>query len=303
MNINEIEHLSAEERDLLVLAIGKSATGFAIWQSPQPHDLSAELTLRYINFLGARPSGKHPRELIEKSMKESFPELVGTELDRGLHEAIHLQSDLDVVVHTFPQGASIQRSFRNHLTPISADVVLAAFSEITREVMLEREYKIERRTNLTSRAYFDDLFYENFESLKKAKDGETLGFIFFDLDNFKAINDNYGHVSGDLVLSEVARRLCTIQPAPLAISHWGGDEFAIITNFSIEENEKFVQEILKALSAPYRLNDVDIHLSTSIGYRTISSSQRISRGELFTSVDKAMYLAKGRGGAQSQIAE
>jgi diguanylate cyclase (GGDEF)-like protein len=116
--------------------------------------------------------------------------------------------------------------------------------------------------------------------------------FFIDNNNFKDINDQYGHLAGDAVLQEMANRLKTSLRQDDFIARLGGDEFAIlIRNISKTEHlAKISENLLKCCEQPLQFEQHEIHFSFSIGIA--STEQAHSPEDLITAADSAMYKAK-----------
>lgn len=294
-------YVSEEIARTVVKAIAAAPYGFAIWQSESPDVYRSDLILRFINIKGASPSGKHPKDLVDKKMADCMPELIGTSLDLAIREAMVHQIETEVVARSIPVPGGDERVFRNEIAPVSTGLVMSTFVEVTKESILERDYRTERRTGLATRAYFDDVALQTFEEQKATS--ESFGILFMDLDKFKSINDMYGHICGDEVLTEVARRLRLIQPQPRLISHWGGDEFAMVNTWSEDENAKYAQSILSAFSTPFLWGRESITLKVSVGYLTKRPTEKMKVRDMLSLVDSAMYRAKQNGGNRCENAE
>lgn len=112
------------------------------------------------------------------------------------------------------------------VTAMQAHVVLAKFRETVR--MLGYQHELDRiaatdpMTGLQNRLAFDRTLETRLEA------GEATVLILADLDGFKQINDRYGHLAGDEVLRQVARRMQALAPSALSIARLGGDEFALM---------------------------------------------------------------------------
>lgn len=296
MNESAFSFINGPTAHTIVEAVALAPYGFAIWQSEKPGDPDAELTLRFINLLGAAPSGKHPRDLINKAMKDSLPELVGTSLDYGIREVLLRNTKTEILLRSVPKAGDEEHVFRNIVTPIEPGLVMTTFIEVTKETILERDYRTERRTHLATREYFDDVFLELLHS--QSESGQSLGVFFMDIDKFKSVNDSYGHMVGDEVLTEIARRLRLIEPAPQLISHWGGDEFAVLTSWNEPENAQLAQNIMDAFKAEFHSGKTEFKLGVSLGYLTKESGVKADPRHLLRAVDSAMYEAKKSGGSR-----
>lgn len=120
-----------------------------------------------------------------------------------------------------------------------------------------------------------------------------IGLLFIDVDNFKNINDNFGHHIGDLFLIEVAKRLKSCVRANDFIARLGGDEFAIILGeiASKADAEQVAKNVIRALSVDFYLEDHLIRNGASIGiacYPDVATTQ----DNLMLNADVAMYHAK-----------
>lgn len=126
--------------------------------------------------------------------------------------------------------------------------------------------------------------------------------LFIDLDNFKGINDTYGHDAGDAVLREIAFRLKSKVRTSDTVARLGGDEFvALLTNTNAEIAASIAQKILEVVcETPMNLDGALISISCTIGI-AIYPDSATDEQDLFTKADKALYVAKGLG--KNQIFE
>jgi len=131
-------------------------------------------------------------------------------------------------------------------------------------------------------------------SMKQARRrGEILAILFIDLDDFKPINDTYGHSMGDKVLKEVARRLqCSVRSTD-SVSRIGGDEFLILLNPIKSRNEAlFVcEKILANMGRVMNIDEENFSIDMSIGV-SLFSGDSISAEQLIINADSAMYVVK-----------
>jgi c-di-GMP phosphodiesterase Gmr len=130
------------------------------------------------------------------------------------------------------------------------------------------------------------------------RDGVQSGFAlaFLDIDNFKHINDYYGHAIGDTLLVEVAKRLGLDLRESDMLSRISGDEFLLLLNpvQSQQEVEEYIHFILQRLKAPFFIDGSEIFASTSIGVSLYPEHGR-SYEELRQNADIAMYRVKNDG--------
>ncbi|WP_375749461.1 GGDEF domain-containing protein [Vibrio sp. HN007] len=132
--------------------------------------------------------------------------------------------------------------------------------------------------------------FENTNKLSPTEDNVTI--FLLDLNGFKAINDKYGHVAGDRVLIEFARRLQSLTNYDCNSYRLGGDEFAILLNNSNSEySYSFKQEIYALFAAPFSYEKKNLKVTTSLGSANYpDDSQNID--ELLMLADQKMYQMK-----------
>jgi diguanylate cyclase (GGDEF)-like protein/PAS domain S-box-containing protein len=126
-------------------------------------------------------------------------------------------------------------------------------------------------------------------------------FIFADIDDFKKINDVYGHAAGDKLLREVSHRLRSNVRQEDYVARISGDEFGIIlVEIGADEHEASTAartactKILNSLDRPYIINEVSVNIGVSLGIKLFPASEQ-SIEEVVTNADTAMYKAKERG--------
>lgn len=120
---------------------------------------------------------------------------------------------------------------------------------------------------------------------------QAISLVLFDIDNFKDINDNYGHDIGDQVLIKLTEELERTMPQDTLISRWGGDEFAVICY----RDEKRSQEILDKYyqNIAELAKKMDIPITVSAGLSRLKKDDRVN--QLFKRVDDILYKSKEAG--------
>jgi diguanylate cyclase (GGDEF)-like protein/PAS domain S-box-containing protein len=169
---------------------------------------------------------------------------------------------------------------------------------------------ISERNELTHRAFHDPmtnlpnrtLFVERIHHaiVRARRGGAGPGVIFLDMDDFKAINDRFGHGAGDSALVEVAKRLSGSIRAGDTAARFGGDEFVVLLE-DLEDTDTAVgvaERILADLGRPLVVAGNELVLRGSIGISILGRSSASSADELIRDADAAMYIAKrdGSGG-------
>ena len=180
---------------------------------------------------------------------------------------------------------------------------VCSFSDITQHKASEEEIRhlafYDPLTQLPNRRLMLDRLQQ--AMVANERSGRIGALLFIDLDNFKTLNDTFGHDKGDLLLQHVARRLADSVREEDTVARIGGDEFVVILeNLPHDHDVAAAQaqiigaKILAALGRTYNLDGTE-HLSTpSIGIALFTDRQ-IESGEVMRRADMAMYEAKHAG--------
>jgi len=148
-------------------------------------------------------------------------------------------------------------------------------------------------TGLSNRRYFEEKLTVSLKGLGNERNPGVV--IFLDFDEFKQVNDNYGHGVGDLLLKEMGNRLLDCLGKEDTISRYAGDEFVIfLPNTDKSSVLKIVKRIIKEINKPFTINNIQINTSTSIGLAFFPEhgTEAIT---LIRNADIAMYKAKLQG--------
>ena len=167
--------------------------------------------------------------------------------------------------------------------------LLDVSAEREAQEQLRQQALYDRLTGLANRAFFHEQL-EHAVSIRKESHQQT-ALIFVDLDQFKAINDQYGHSVGDEVLEVLGTRLQRLIRAGDSVARVGGDEFAVLLSIVSEPAEAAVvaERLLEQIAAPIEVADRHFTLRTSIGIAIGSVGT-----DLLKQADAAMYRAKSQ---------
>jgi diguanylate cyclase (GGDEF)-like protein/PAS domain S-box-containing protein len=151
-------------------------------------------------------------------------------------------------------------------------------------------------TGLPNRALFKERVEEAIA--RSGPDGPSVAILMLDIDDFKAVNDRFGHMDADAVLQDLGSRLRVALPLTVTVARIGGDEFAALVESDdpAADAEKAAQAVWEALRAPTQMAGVEIFVTASIGLAVGDDVDR-----LFRQADLAMYRAKASGKAQSIV--
>jgi diguanylate cyclase (GGDEF)-like protein len=150
-------------------------------------------------------------------------------------------------------------------------------------------------TGLPNRVLLNDRINQNILQSKRAKTITPL--LTLDIDEFKQINDTYGHQAGDTVLKTIAKRLNKLIRATDTIVRYGGDEFIMLTpeTKSNHDIKILANRILNSVRNPIVVSKQKIIVKMSIGIAWYPSDGRTVK-TLMKNSDKALYVAKAQGG-------
>lgn len=141
---------------------------------------------------------------------------------------------------------------------------------------------------LNRRVFMEDLQY-------RIREKEPFGLIMFDMDNFKRVNDVYGHNEGDAVLKEMAARAGALVDDIFEVYRLAGDEFvAIVQSGQAEVIDSYAMKILDTFKIPYQIAGGEQYLASSIGIAMYPKDGKNST-EVIAAADHAMYKVKKNG--------
>ncbi|MBN9659921.1 MAG: diguanylate cyclase [Acidobacteria bacterium] len=135
------------------------------------------------------------------------------------------------------------------------------------------------------------------EVIRASREHRPLGVVMLDLDHFKRINDEYGHLCGDAALSEAAHRVAGCIRAYDAFGRYGGEEFLVVVPGAEDSGLISHAERLRIAieSSPFSLNGQNVNITASFGACTMVPSDSSDAELLLRSADNALYEAKHRG--------
>ncbi|HEX5333191.1 MAG TPA: diguanylate cyclase [Cellulomonas sp.] len=268
------------------------------------------LRYRYINPAGERLRGLRIDELRRRTDREiGMQEHALALWEPALRRVIATGRPEQVEFWLADESNQGQRW---HHTTLAADRepggavvgVLASTRDITElklaEQALAHQAMHDHLTGLANRHLLMKKIEQALERLNRAPHQHVLFFV--DVDNFKSINDTYGHDRGDKVLVQLAERLTTLARRDDTVARLGGDEFVILCEGV--SNPAHIRDIgarfVAALAEPYRDGTTVISVSASVG-AAMTDDPASSPSDLLSRADGAMYLAKTNGRNQFHL--
>lgn len=202
---------------------------------------------------------------------------------------------LGAALHELIGGLQQSHNTINELNESLQDKVYDATSQLrdanTQLTLLSQE---DHLTTLSNRRHFETLLQESLETVPD--EDIQICLMLIDIDNFKTINDTYGHAAGDTVLSHIANLLKTIMRPGDLTARYGGDEFVVQMNCAPEIGRKRAQDIRGAVEqSGIFWQEHRISVTVSIGVLYAKASGIKDFEDLMRLADEAMYEAKNGG--------
>jgi len=301
-DVSDVEKAQSEVRKnekLLRTLIDHSVNGIIRFGWMTGEDGEKRLRSIFANAAASRFLGPDPNDLVDCSATQVIRYAV-TGMDIGDIEDIidrftksaEKGESLDIEVQK--QGEGPPRWLRVICEPVGDDVA-ATFVDIT-----DRKVKEEQMESIaTSDPLTGVLNRRGFERdaamrLTQSADEATGALLFVDLNEFKGINDRYGHEVGDQLLKIAAERLRqSLRPCDI-IGRPGGDEFvALVPDVDAAIADKLAKRLTSSLEEPYNIGRKQLRCAASIGLALYPKNANTLTG-LLREADQAMYRAKAR---------
>lgn len=189
-------------------------------------------------------------------------------------------------VSYFPMLDSSSEKAISHVAILTRDITQSTKS---RKELLKKLYT-DPLTKVYNKAYFLDVFS------KKYINAKTLALCYLDLDNFKKVNDSYGHSEGDLYLKEFAKYTKEFFGRNAKIIRLGGDEFFLSLSLNVNECASFIEQlnafVLGLKTKPFNKNGM---LGVSVGMVLVKDTSKTALKFAIEEADKLVYKSKNCG--------
>ncbi len=153
---------------------------------------------------------------------------------------------------------------------------------------MEKNAGVDALTGLNNRRSFDKYIDE------LDRKGDVYSFIICDIDNFKMVNDTYGHEAGDEVLKNLSMMIKSVAKPPARPFRWGGEELVVLTDMHIEEAQRLADRIRRHAERIVTIwGDNDIRCTMTVGVAESTEAQNCE--ELMAIADQRLYVGKTSG--------
>jgi diguanylate cyclase (GGDEF)-like protein len=277
-------------------ALDAAQDGYAMWEANQHDDGERTYRLIFMNDAGAKPTGKPAKSMVGQRLED----IVGDGQSPALATLFSKALDNNEV-----QTATVQVQsptgwdgfFENTVVPFGEAKVLALYRDVT-ELQLERSRLIwlsehDHLTGLPNRRNLEEHLEIALALAQSTR--RPAAFIFIDIDDFKLVNDAWGHDMGDLLLQSFVTRLESALGEHGMVARLAGDEFAAVLNDvpGGDDLATILDDLMTEVRKPFVLNDTPLTVTCSAGAVSCLGTEKIT--DILLTTDKAMYRAKHAG--------
>ncbi|YCH28878.1 cyclic di-GMP phosphodiesterase [Erwinia sp. D4-22] len=179
--------------------------------------------------------------------------------------------------------------------------LICSGTDITEERRAQERLRILANTDTITGLPNRNAIHQRISEVLEKREQQQIGVVYLDLDNFKKVNDAYGHMFGDQLLQAVSLAVLTCLEPQQTLGRLGGDEFIVLAeNSSQTALEAMALRILTRLRQPFRIGLIEVYTSCSLGI-ALAPQHGEDRESLIRNADTAMYHAKESGRGQACV--
>ena len=271
-----------------------------------PHGLCMLDESGKVSVVNRRAAEIFPALAPQRSVGRDLPQIIASARREGLISF--------TLGRQLLQAVALGASQRKHVVALPAQVwcevtvhslrgrTVLMFEDITERVRANERINFMARfdglTSLPNRNHFSDEVEADLARKRLTKSRESVMLMMIDIDDFKHVNDTFGHLVGDALLVEAALRIQGVIGAGAMPSRFGGDEFTVYRSQGVNRRsvEREAEAVLDALGAPFLIMGHVIKAHASVGVVVARPTDDLAT--LLTRADLALYRAKGNGKAQ-----
>jgi diguanylate cyclase (GGDEF)-like protein len=255
------------------------------------------LAALYIDFFNLSDTSLTLGLIDEWSNKHGFADQINIdEIGIEIHEQTQSIFPLfEINLKEANDYTQILETSRKEMINISSDLITRILEQKNEIEILRKQVTRDAMTQLHNYQHFYEVLHK--EIYRSVRYKSALSLIIADIDNFKAVNDTYGHLAGDRAIKSVADCLKRSLRASDHVARYGGEEFAIILPETPMEGAVVVAERIRKEIESLKINyeDKAIALTLSFGVTSPPFGEQISEEEFVKKADKALYQAKTKG--------
>jgi diguanylate cyclase (GGDEF)-like protein/PAS domain S-box-containing protein len=273
--------------------------------------LGTDLRITYQSEAVMKILGRPPYEFVGKTLHEVVhPDdvpIAQAHLSKVLSGGLGSTSAFEFrMAHLDGQWRIVNVVITNLFDEPDVGAIVLNSRDVTERHALEQELNHQAfhdtLTGLANRALFFDRLSHAMD--RSARENNSVAVLFLDLDDFKTVNDSFGHPAGDQLLVEVAERIRAATRPGDTVARFGGDEFAVLVEagFMPQAAQEVAARIIDALDPTFRVLTNDVAMRPSIGI-AIADRPLETPDDLLRDADLAMYVAKRKGKGRYEMYE
>ncbi len=192
---------------------------------------------------------------------------------------------------------------RNQFFSVFASLISSAVQHCYMDMLAKHQAKTDSLTGVANHRMFHEILEREMARSNRYKRQFCLAIL--DIDDFKKINDTYGHLVGDGVLVDLTKRILKIIRGGDFLARYGGEEFGIVlTDTDLAGAEKLAKRVCHALAeTPFIFSNTEIYYTVSMGLINHTGSTRYKKDTLIRLADEALYKAKREGKNRAVISQ
>lgn len=261
-------------------------------------------TITYVSPAVARLRGVSSEELLQRPLDQIFPPESAASLRKYFHSVLAAVANgielppLRLEFEVYHKDGSTVFTEMQVIPHLDEDGRVLEFLGVARDISERKKFEAELSrlaatdpvTGVWNRRHGEELLCADLSAAHH--DGQALSLLMLDVDNFKTVNDTWGHQAGDRVLVAIARRLVAVCRDTDMVARWGGEEFAILLrDCSLQDSVKIAEEI-RATIANNTHSDAGV-VTASIGVAEAGPHDDLT--SWVARADEALYEAKRSG--------
>lgn len=184
---------------------------------------------------------------------------------------------------------------KNQFLYVFVSLISSAVQHCYLDLLAKEQAKTDSLTGVANHRMFHEILERELSLLKRYE--RKFSLVMLDIDNFKKVNDTYGHLVGDAILVDLTKRILKITRLGDVLARYGGEEFALILpDTDLSGAEILAKRICKEISQiPFIYSSTEIYYTVSIGLIACDNDSPTEKDEVIGLADKALYTAKREG--------
>ncbi|MEQ4531034.1 MAG: cyclic di-GMP phosphodiesterase, partial [Mixta sp.] len=179
--------------------------------------------------------------------------------------------------------------------------LICSGTDITEERRAQERLRVLANTDTITGLPNRNAIHQRITEVLEKREQQQIGVVYLDLDNFKKVNDAYGHMFGDQLLQAVSLAVLTCLEPRQTLGRLGGDEFIVLAEDTSQAAlEEMAHRILTRLRQPFRIGLIEVYTGCSVGI-ALAPQHGEDRESLIRNADTAMYHAKENGRGQACV--